>query len=323
MSQFKVLLTDRPWSNWEIEARILAGADAEIIAAPDGDEGTLVELARDCDAIGTCWAQVTDKVIDAVPDCRGVARFGIGLDNIAVDTATRQGIPVTYIPDYCVAEVADHALALLLACARNVAFFYARTKAGEYDLRAAPAMQRLSGCVLGLVGLGRIGAEVAKRARAFGLETIAHTPSGDPRDSGCQLVSFEELLERSDFVSLHCPLTAESRGMFALPQFERMKRSAYLINTSRGGVIVTNDLWTALQRKEIAGAALDVFDPEPPDLSQPLYRDERVIVTPHAAFVSQQSLAELRQRVARQIADMLHGRRPEHLVNPQIWRDRN
>jgi len=323
MPKFKVLLTDRPWSDWEIERNILSATDAEIIAAPNGDEATLVDLAQDCDAIGTCWAQVSEAVIKAAPRCRGIARFGIGLDNIAVDTATRLSIPVTYVPDYCVGEVADHTLALLMACARNVAFFHARTKLGEYDLSAAPAMQRLNECVLGLVGLGRIGSEVAARARAFGMRTLAHTPSGNSHSSGCEMVGFDELLDRSDFLSLHCPLTPQSRGMFGLVQFQRMQQSAYLINTSRGGVIVTDDLWTALKNNEIAGAALDVFDPEPPDLSQPLYLDPRVIVTPHAAFVSQQSLVELRNRVTRQIADMLHARQPEHLVNPQIWPNPN
>jgi len=322
MPKYRVLLTDRPWSNWDIEEEILAEADAEIVAAPDGEEETLTELAQDCHAIGTCWAKVTDKVIAASGDrCRGVARFGIGLDNIAVDFATSREIPVTYVPDYCVEEVADHTLALLLALARNVAFFHSRTKAGEYDLQAGPSMRRLSESVLGLVGLGRIGQEVVKRARSFGLDVIAHTPSGDARGLDCRMVSLEELLEVSDFVSLHCPLTPDSQGMIGLEQLQRMKRSAYLINTSRGGLIVTDDLWTALDHGEIAGAALDVFDPEPPNLSEPLYRHENVITTPHAAFVSQESVLELRRRVAHQIADLLHGRRPEHLVNPEVWRD--
>ncbi len=322
MPQFRVLLTDRPWSNWDIEQAILTDAGAEIVPAPDGDEATLVELAKDCDAIGTCWAKVTENVIRACPRCRGISRFGIGLDNIAVETATELGIPVTYIPDYCVDEVADHTMALLLVCARKVGFFHLRTKQGEYDLRAAPAMSRLADCVLGLIGLGRIGSAVARRAAPFGMEIIAYTPSGTPRESGCKMVSLAELLARSDFISLNCPLTSESKGMFGSREFAQMRKSAYLINTSRGGLINHDDLHDAILQGEIAGAALDVFDPEPPDLSQPLYTDERVITTPHAAFVSRQSVEELRRRTARQIADMLHGNRPEHLVNPHIWQDR-
>ncbi len=183
-------------------------------------------------------------------------------------------------------------------------------------------MSRLSESVLGLVGVGRIGSAVAERARAFGMEIIAYTPSGNPHESGCRMVSLEDLIQHSDFLSLHCPLTSESEGLFGLQQFEQMKRSAYLINTSRGGLIVQEDLQTALTLGEIAGAALDVFDPEPPDLSQLFFADERVIATPHAAFVSQQSLLELRHRVARQLIAMLLQKQPDHLVNPQIRSDR-
>lgn len=322
MPQLRVLLTDRAWPNWDLERRILAEVGAEIIEAPDGDEATLALLAVDADAIGVCWAEVTERVIEAAARCRGIARFGIGLDNIALPAASARDIPVTYVPDYCVEEVADHAMALLLACARNIGFFHQRTKRGEYDLQAASSMPRLRGSLLGLVGLGRIGQAMAERARAFGMEVIAHTQSGNAHGSGCRMVALDTLLEQSDFVSLHCPLTSETRGLLALAQFERMKESAYLINTARGAVVDPGALEIALSRNEIAGAALDVFDPEPPDLSQPFYQNERLLVTPHASFLSSQSLVELRTRTARQLADMLQGRRPEHLVNPHIWHDR-
>jgi D-3-phosphoglycerate dehydrogenase len=262
---------------------------------------------------------VTARVIEAAPQCRVIARFGVGLDNIAVSEATRRRIPVTYVPDYCVHEVADHTLALLLACARNVAWFHARTKQGEYALGSAPAMRRLSDRVLGLVGLGRIGRAVALRARAFGMHVIAHTRSGQADNAVRELVSLDDLLERSDFISLHAPLTPETRHLFRLPQFERMQRTAYLINTSRGALIETSALQTALEQELIAGAALDVYDPEPPDLTQPLYRHERLIATPHAGFYSVDSVIELRQRAARQIADILAGRRPEYVVNPEVF----
>ena len=245
--------------------------------------------------------------------------MGIGLDNIAVDTATELKIPVTNIPDYCVAEVADHALAMLLAMARKITFYHTRTKAGEYKLQAGPPMRRLEGKTLGLVGLGKIPRNLLPKARALGFNVIAYSKSGRDYGTGCAMVPLNELLERSDFVSLHAPLTPDTKHMLRLPQFTRMKRSAYLINTSRGGLIDHADLLKALEQNLIAGAALDVFDPEPPDLSLPLYKDERLIVTPHAAFVSEESLTELRTRVAHQIANVLQGRRPESVVNPQIY----
>ena len=287
--------------------------------SPSGDEATLVALARESDAIGTNWAHVTDKVIRAVPQCRIIARFGIGLDNICIKTATELGIPVTNVPDYCVSEVSDHALALILACARNIAFFQLRTKAGEYQLSAGRPMHRLQGATLGLVGFGRIARELYPKARAIGFNVIAHSQHADSHGTECPMVPFEELLRRSDFISLHAPLTDATHHLFGDRQFEQMKPAAFLINTSRGGLIDHAALWRAISSGRLAGAALDVFDPEPPDLSLPLFRDERVIVTPHAAFTSEESLQDLRSRAAHQIAEALQGRRPENVVNPQVF----
>ena len=314
-TRYRALLTDRAWPDTQIECGILERAGIKLIEAANTGEAALGALAADADAIITNWAGVTAAVIRAGRRCRVICRSGIGLDNIAVATATELKIPVTNVPDYCVGEVADHALALLLACARNIAFFHARTKRGEYRLQDSPAMPRLAGKRLGLIGLGHIGRNLAGKARAMGLEVIAHTASGNAHGTNCQMVALDALLSESDFVSLHAPLTPATRHLLGLPQFENMKRTAYLINTARGGLIDHAALWQALERKLISGAALDVFEPEPPDLSQPLFRDERVIVTPHAAFASVESLIELRTRVARQVVDVLSGRQPENVVN--------
>ena len=177
---------------------------AQLVEAPDGDESTLVKLAREVDAIGTNWAHVTEKVIRAVPRCRIVARFGIGLDNICIKTATELGIPVTNVPDYCVSEVSDHALALILACARNIAFFHVRTKAGEYNLSAGPPMRRLKGATLGLVGFGRIAQELFPKARAIGFNVIAHSQHADDRGTGCPMVPLDELLRQQRFHLAAC-----------------------------------------------------------------------------------------------------------------------
>ena len=316
---YRVLLTDRAWPDASIEREILAQAGAELIEADDTSEASLCALAADVDAIAANWAPVTDAVVRAARRCRIICRMGIGLDNIAVAAATERKIAVTNVPDYCIAEVADHALALILACARNIAFFHSRTKRGDYDLQAGPAMPRLAGKRLGLVGLGRIGRNLAAKVQALGMEVLGHTSSGNDHGTGCRMASLDMLLTESDFVSLHVPLSSQTRHLLSLAEFEKMKHSAYLINTARGGLINHADLWTALQRNLIAGAALDVFDPEPPDLSTPLLRDERVIVTPHAAFVSHESLIELRSRVAHQIVDILSGRRPECVVNPEVF----
>jgi D-3-phosphoglycerate dehydrogenase len=316
---FRVLITDRAWPDCSIERDVLKSVGAEVVEAPRTDEQTLISLARDADAIGTNWAPVTANVIRAASRCKTVARFGIGLDNISVPTATGLGIPVTNVPDYCVSEVSDHALALLLAAARNVAFFHARTKAGEYNLSAGPPMRRLSGMTLGLIGFGHIARALFPKARALGMTVIANTRRLDDCGTGCTMVPLDELLVRSDFVSLHAPLTDSTRHMISGPQLARMKPTAWLINTSRGGLIDNAALEAALAAGRIGGAALDVFEPEPPDLSDALYKNERVIVTPHAAFVSAESLHELRLRASRQIADALEGKRPANVVNPEVY----
>jgi D-3-phosphoglycerate dehydrogenase len=225
------------------------------------------------------------------------------------------GIPVTNCPDYCVAEVSDHALGLLLASARRIGFFHLRTKQGEYNLNTAPLMRRLSGQTAGLVGLGRIGQALSLKLRALGMSLVAYTPSGSDHGTGCRMVSLQELFATSDYISLHAPLTAQTRHLVNADLLKRMKSTAYLINTSRGGLIDPAALWQAIQNGRLAGAALDVFEPEPPDLSQPLYQDERVIVTPHAAFVSQESLEQMRRQAMSQVVQALRGERPNNQIN--------
>lgn len=314
----RVLLTDLPWGNADIEREELAAAGAEVVLAPDTDEATLMKLADGVVAIATCWAQVTRSVLDAAPQCRVVSRLGIGLDNIDVAAATERGMLVTNVPDYCVTEVADHAIGLLLAMARNIGFFHLRTKRGEYDLPAGPPIHRLSTQTLGLIGLGRTGRAVAQRAQALGLRVVAHTRSGDDHGSGCKMLALQELLSVSDFVSLHLPASPETQHLLNADALRTLKPGARLINTSRGSLIDPEALWRAIQDEHVAGAALDVFEPEPPDLQHPLYRDERVIVTPHTAFVSAESVDELRRRVAAQVTAVLRGATPENVVNPEV-----
>lgn len=318
MAQHQVLITDHPWPGIDIEQRILKPYDVEIIDAPDESELTLARLAENVDVIATCWAKVTPKVIQAARSCRMICRMGIGLDNIDIPTATSKGIIVTNIPDYCVEEVADHALGLLLAVTRDIGFFHHRIKQKEYNLRAGPTMHRLRGRTLGLFGFGRTAQLLAERAKGLQLNVIAYSPSGNDYGTGVKMVSLDELLETSDYISLHAPLTQENRHTFNAETFARMKDGAVIINTARGPLIDANALYEAIQSGKISGAGLDVFEPEPPDLNHPLYSDERVITTPHAAFVSEESLTELRERVARQIVAALTGEIPENVRNPEV-----
>jgi D-3-phosphoglycerate dehydrogenase len=318
MPRFHVFLTDYAWADVEIERRTLAEIDAELVIAPKEkqDASSLASLAREkrVDAIMTNWAKVPQAVIEASPQCRIVSRLGIGLDNIDVAYCTSRGIPVTNVPDYCLIEVAEHALALILSLSRKVAFYHHETKQGRYQLQSGPTLRRIEGQTLGIVGLGNIGRKLAEKARGLGLQIVATSRKQEPM-LGVEYVSLDELLVRSDYVSLHTPLVPATRHMIGAAQLAQMKPSAYLINTARGGLIDHAALATALQAGLLAGAALDVQDPEPPDLSQPLFHDPRVFITPHAAFVSEESLTNLRSRVARQVATRLSGGVPENVVN--------
>ncbi|QDT96360.1 C-terminal binding protein [Gimesia aquarii] len=315
-AKFSVLITDRAWPDCEVERKQLALVDAEVIEAPPGaDEQTLIEYATGVDAIATCWAPVTEAVIAAAPHCKTIARLGIGLDNIDVKYASSKKIPVTNVPDYCIPEVADHTIALMLASLRNVAFFHHQTKQGTYNLAAAPIPRRVSTLTIGVFGFGLTGQAVIERARAFGMNVIANNSSGNDYGTGTTMVSFSDLLEQSDVISIHAPLTDATHHQFDESAFEQMKSTALIINTSRGGLIDFSALKFAIQNEQIAGAALDVFDPEPPDLNDPFFKDERVIASPHAAFISQESLDELRQQAARQVADILVGRETTNVVN--------
>jgi D-3-phosphoglycerate dehydrogenase / 2-oxoglutarate reductase len=315
----KVLLTDYAWPDLEIELGRLEDAGHELVVAEDASEASLAALAKDISAIMTTWVKVTPTVIDAAADCRLVARLGIGLDNIAVAHCTSKGIPVTNVPTYCVDEVAEHALALMLAMQRKVAFFHRQTKVGTYSLAAAGPMRRVSGQTLGIAGFGKIGKALAFRALGMGMNVLAMSLSYYDGDLPVRQVSFDELLAESDVISVHLPLTEETRRLFDSQAFAKIKPGALLINTARGPVIDPEALWEAIQSGRVAGAGLDVHDPEPPDLEHPLYRDERVVCTPHAAFTSVESLRELRTVAVGQVLDILAGKRPPHVVNPEIF----
>ena len=317
----RVLITDHPWPGLDVERGVLAGC--EVVAAGAADEATLVREAADCDAIGASWAPVTAAVLGAAGANRGglkvLARFGTGTDNFDVDAATRLRVPVTRVPDYCVGEVADHTLALLLSIWRDVPDSAAAVRAGRWEPGRGGALRRLAGRTLGIVGYGRTGRAVADRARAFGLRVLVHTrtPSwdGDTRHA-----SLPDLLRDSDIVTLHLPLTGDTRHRIDDAAVRAMKPGAVLLNVARGGLIDPDAVLRGLEDGPLLAVGLDVWTPEPPDVPlHPLLTHPRCVVTPHTAFASRESVRELRTRASRQIADALAGRRPEHLVNPEVW----
>ncbi len=319
----RILITDFVWPSTAPEREVLAaglGDDVAVVEAPDGSEETLAALAVDCDGIMTCFAQVTPAVVRAAERCRVISRYGVGVDNIAVDVATELGIPVTYVPDYCVDEVSDHVMALLLTWNRQVGFYDGMAKAGRWEGMPSPhPLTRLRGQTIGIVGFGRIGRAVADKARAFGLAVLAYDPYL-PADAalpdGVSASSMDDLLASADYVTVHTPLNEETRGLFGAPAFERMKTSAYIINCARGPIVDEPALCNALRDGQIAGAGLDVMESSAPPADHPLFGMDNVIVTPHVAFLSRQSLLELEVRTAQATVDVLQGKMPEFLVNP-------
>ena len=326
MAKFKVLITDYVWPTTEPEETVLREeADAEAIVAPNGDEDTLISLAGDVDAIMTCFAQVTPAVLRAAPKCIAVGRFGVGVDNIAVDTATELGMAVTYVPDYCVDEVSDHVMALLLGWNRRVGLFDNSVKTdGWGSVALTMRMMRLRGKTLGVIGFGRIGQAVAEKARAFGFRILAHDPYMTAEQCALRYArktDLDTLLAESDFVTLHSPLNAETEKMIGARELGLMKPEAFLINCARGPLIDEDALHEALTTDGadgIAGAGLDVMVDNHPSNDHPLLSLDNIIITPHVAFFSQEATLELEQRAAREVAYVLTGRMPDNLVNVEV-----
>ena len=317
----KILVTDYQWPSLDIEREVLGAVGAELVVAPDGDESTLMELAPGCAGIMTCWAQTTKNVIEqALPDLKVIARYGIGLDNIDIQFATANGIPVGYVPTYCVDEVAEHTLGYILALARKLSLFNRRTLEGVWDLNEGRPIRRVKGKRLGIMGFGNIGREVGTRGAAIGMEICVYDPiltSEQAEAAGVTLLSMDELLESADFLCLHVPLSEATDGMMGAEQFKRMKPTAFLINTARGGLIDEEALADALEQGEIAGAGLDVRREEPPPAGDRLLSMEQALHSPHAAFYSLESLEELQRLTALEVRQVLEGGDPTNLVNPE------
>jgi D-3-phosphoglycerate dehydrogenase len=318
----KVLITDYVWPSVEPEKAVLAAGGAEIIVAPNGDEDTLVELAKDVDGILTCFAKVTDRVVRAAEKCVVIGRYGVGVDNIAVDTATELGIAVTYVPDYCIPEVSDHVMAMLLAWNRRIVFFDRATKTKGWGTEGlGMRIMRLEGKNLGIAGFGRIGRAVADRARAFGLQVLVADPfvtAEAAQDAGAVKMELPELLAESDFVTLHSPLIPQTQGLMGSDEFAQMRPDAFLINAARGGLIDEDALYTALTSGQIAGAGLDVLVDLDPPLDHRISQLPNVIVTPHTAFFSQEAVLELEERAAGEVVSVFQGKMPDNLVNPAV-----
>jgi D-3-phosphoglycerate dehydrogenase len=316
----KVVLTDYVWESLDVERTTLAGL-ASLVALRTKTPEEFLPEAEDCDALLNTYAgPITAAVIARMPRCRIIARYGIGVDTIDLDAATAAGIIVTNNPTYCIEEVAEHTMALLLACARKVPVYDRLVRQGRWELPPGKPIFRLAGRTLGLVGFGNIGRAVAERAAAFGMRVLYCDPlvrEGQFPVPG-RKAELLEMLREADFVSVHPPLVPETRGMMNDEAFAHMKPTAFLVNCARGPIVDTAALVRALDAGRIAGCALDTTDPEPLPDPHPLRGRDNVLITPHAAWYSEQALVGLQAGAPGEVRRVLTGQWPVNVVNRAV-----
>jgi len=318
---FIVAVTDSVFPSLDPERRVLEPLGYEFRAGQSKSEDDVLALAADADGILNCYAKMTARVIAGLKRCKIIARYGIGVDNVDLAAATKAGIVVTNVPDYCVDEVSDHALALFLSLARRVVAADTAVKGGAWDVVAHKGIRRLRGQTLGLLGFGKIARALATKAQALGMKVVALDPYVDAdtmAKQGVRKAELDPLLAEADFVSVHVPLSKETRNFIGERELARMKPTAILVNTSRGGLVDEVALAAALTARRLAGAGLDVVSPEPPAADNPLRSAPNIVLTPHLAFYSQESVVELQTKVAEEVARVLKGERPRSPVNPEV-----
>jgi D-3-phosphoglycerate dehydrogenase / 2-oxoglutarate reductase len=310
MARTIIAITDSPFPSLEPAKKALARLDPEyrLAASPAADD--ILAVARDADAILVTYAKLPGELLRHLTRCKAIGRFGLGVDNIDLPAAKALGIAVNYVPDYCLREVSDHAMALVLALARKITLANKLVQSARWEVAPIVPLRRLEGRILGLVGFGNIPRMVAPKAKAFGFNVLAHDPYV-AKDvfaaTGVEGVSFDDLLARSDFISVHAPLLAATRGLMNAAAFAKMKKGAFLINTARGPLVDEAALVAALDSSQLGGAALDVVTTEPLPKDSPLLGRDNVILTPHTAYYSVEALEELQTKCARDVARVLSG----------------
>jgi D-3-phosphoglycerate dehydrogenase / 2-oxoglutarate reductase len=314
----EVVITDCDHGSIEIEKEVLDRIGAKITLAQVKSEEDLVRVCGRADGILNQYAPLTRAVMEHLPKCKVMAKYGVGVDTVDLRAATDFGIIVTNVPDYCLDEVADHTISLMLTLARKIVFFNQKVKSNEWDFRQGSPMHRIRNKTLGLIGCGRIGREVARKMSAFGVRVIAYDPYTADSGGAIAFVDLDTVLRESDFISIHCSLNESTRHLLGGREFKKMQRKPFVINVARGPIIEEKELIQALNEGQISGAGLDVLEREPPDLHNPLLKMENVILSPHVAFYSEESIHELKRRAAEGVSAVLIGKWPKVVVNKEV-----
>jgi len=320
MFKFKVMITDCKFDNFDYEKKIFQGINAKLIIAQCKTEDKIILLApKDLDGLLVQYAPISRKVIEFLPQLKVIGCYGIGVNMVNLKAATEHGICVVNVPDYCIEEVSNHTFALLMALQRKVVSFNEMVKKKySWEINTLKPIYCLRGKILGIIGFGKIPQNLVKKASGFGLNMLVFDPLIDTnlgKEYSIKIVELQELLKKSDYISIHAPLNKNTKHMISYNEFNLMKETAFIINTARGSVIDENALIDALINKKIAGAALDVVETEPIDKNNPLLKMDNVIITPHVAFYSENSLKELQFKTTQNVVDVLLGKKPNNQVN--------
>jgi D-3-phosphoglycerate dehydrogenase len=314
-----VVITDCDHGTIAPEEAVLRAAGVAHRLHQARTEEEIIAQAGEADALIVQYGRITGRVLDALPRVRAVVRYGVGVDTVDLEAATARGVVVSNIPDYCMEEVSDHALALALACWRRIAFYDRRIRAGVWSATEVTSMLRLHGRVMGVVGLGRIGATLARKAAGVGMTVWGYDAYLPELPAGVRRVGLEELLAGADIVSIHTPLTAETRHLIDEKALRRMKPTAFLVNTARGAVVDTAALTRALREGWIAGAGIDTLEQEPPSREMELLSLPNVTLAPHAAWYSEDAMVDLKRKTAEAAVAALRAERPTSVVNPDVY----
>jgi D-3-phosphoglycerate dehydrogenase len=305
-----IAVTDSVFPSLDPAKTALAKLNPTFRMSKSANADDILAVARDADAIMVTYAKLTRDILMQTTKCKAIGRFGLGVDNIDLPAAKEKGIQVNYVPDYCIREVSDHAMALLLPLIRKIPLSNKLVQSGRWEMPAVVPIRRIEGTVLGLVGFGHIPRLVAPKAQAFGIKVVAFDPFAKPeifKAANVESVDFDTLLKTSDYVSVHAPLTPQTRGMMNAAAFGRMKKGAYIVNTARGPLIDEPALIAALDAGQIGGAGLDVVATEPLAKDSALLGRDNVIISPHTAFYSIEALTELQTKCATDVARVLSG----------------
>jgi D-3-phosphoglycerate dehydrogenase len=313
-----IAVTDSVFPSLDPAKAALTKLNPTFLMSKSANADDILAVAKDADAILVTYAKLTRDILTQLTKCKAIGRFGLGVDNIDLPAAKEKGIAVNYVPDYCIREVSDHAMALLLALIRKIPLSNKLVQSGRWEMPAVVPIRRIEGTVLGLVGFGNIPRLVAPKAQAFGIKVIAYDPYAKPdvfKAANVTSVDFDTLLKTSDYISVHAPLLPATRGMMNADTFGKMKKGAYLVNTARGPLIDEPALIVALDNGQVGGAGLDVVATEPLAKDSKLLGRDNVIISPHTGFYSIEALNELQTKCAADVARVLSGEKAVYPIS--------